>query len=114
MSDVDPNHAPNIADSFNSFLAATFNTFPNTTFAQNNVVIQLTGVASRRVVPLLFSAAVTTGGVVALLLNTLMPQLPGAPVTEEAEQLARKISRIPERLREGVQELQEFRSCRSK
>ncbi|MDO6575524.1 solute carrier family 23 protein, partial [Staphylococcus pasteuri_A] len=28
-------------------LAATFNTFPNTTFSQNNGVIQLTGVASR-------------------------------------------------------------------
>jgi xanthine permease XanP len=28
-----------LADSFNSFLAAIFNTFPNTTFAQNNGVI---------------------------------------------------------------------------
>ncbi|HEY0790999.1 MAG TPA: nucleobase:cation symporter-2 family protein [Chthoniobacterales bacterium] len=38
-----------LADSVNSLLAAVFNTFPNTTFAQNNGVIQLTGVASRRV-----------------------------------------------------------------
>ena len=30
-------------------LAATFNTFPNTTFSQNNGVIQLTGIASRYV-----------------------------------------------------------------
>jgi xanthine permease XanP len=31
----------------NSILAAVFNSLPNTTFAQNNGVIQLTGVASR-------------------------------------------------------------------
>ncbi|MDO6687067.1 MULTISPECIES: nucleobase:cation symporter-2 family protein [unclassified Agarivorans] len=36
-----------LADGVNSLLAATFNTFPNTTFSQNNGVIQLTGVASR-------------------------------------------------------------------
>jgi xanthine permease XanP len=155
-----------LADSFNSLLAAIFNTFPNTTFAQNNGVIQLTGVASRRVgywvggilavlglfpsigrfialipgpvlgavtlllfgmvatagvrilqqvelnhrnllivatsmslglgvesVPevleplpetlkLLFSSAVTTGGIAALLLNTLMPHPEGARLAE--------------------------------
>lgn len=37
------------ADGFNSLLAAVFNTFPNTTFSQNNGIIQLTGVASRHV-----------------------------------------------------------------
>ena len=36
-----------LGDGFNSALASTFNTFPNTTFSQNNGVIQLTGVASR-------------------------------------------------------------------
>ncbi|HPQ95926.1 MAG: purine permease [Thiothrix sp.] len=36
-----------LADGVNSALAALFNTFPNTTFSQNNGVIQLTGVASR-------------------------------------------------------------------
>ncbi len=36
-----------MGDGFNSALAAVFNTFPNTTFSQNNGVIQLTGVASR-------------------------------------------------------------------
>jgi xanthine permease XanP len=36
-----------LGDGFNSFLAGLFNTFPNTTFSQNNGVIQLTGVASR-------------------------------------------------------------------
>lgn len=38
-----------LADGFNSALASIFNTFPNTTFSQNNGVIQLTGVASRHV-----------------------------------------------------------------
>jgi len=36
-----------LADGVNSFIAAVFNTFPNTTFSQNNGVIQLTGIASR-------------------------------------------------------------------
>lgn len=36
-----------LGDGVNSALAAMFNTFPNTTFSQNNGVIQLTGVASR-------------------------------------------------------------------
>ncbi len=38
-----------LGDGFNSLLAAVFNTFPNTTFSQNNGIIQLTGVASRHV-----------------------------------------------------------------
>lgn len=38
-----------LADGINSVIAATFNTFPNTTFGQNNAVIQITGVASRKV-----------------------------------------------------------------
>jgi xanthine/uracil permease len=36
---------------------------------------------------LLFSSAVTTGGVVALLLNTLMPEVPAALASERAAQL---------------------------
>ncbi len=36
-----------LADGVNSLIAACFNTFPNTTFSQNNGVIQLTGVGSR-------------------------------------------------------------------
>lgn len=36
-----------LGDGVNSLLASVFNTFPNTTFSQNNGVIQLTGVASR-------------------------------------------------------------------
>lgn len=38
-----------LGDGFNSALAAVFNSFPNTTFSQNNGVIQMTGVASRYV-----------------------------------------------------------------
>lgn len=38
-----------LADGLNSIIAAVFNSFPNTTFGQNNAVIQMTGVASRRV-----------------------------------------------------------------
>ena len=38
-----------LGDGFNSMIAGVFNTFPNTTFSQNNGVIQLTGVASRYV-----------------------------------------------------------------
>ncbi|MGJ8681707.1 nucleobase:cation symporter-2 family protein [Paraglaciecola sp.] len=38
-----------LADGLNSAMAAVFNTFPNTTFGQNNAVIQMTGVASRHV-----------------------------------------------------------------
>ena len=38
-----------LADGINSLMAALLNTFPNTTFGQNNAVIQMTGVASRYV-----------------------------------------------------------------
>ena len=38
-----------LGDGVNSAIAAVFNTFPNTTFSQNNGVIQLTGIASRHV-----------------------------------------------------------------
>lgn len=38
-----------LADGINSFIAGIFNSFPNSIFAQNNGIIQLTGVASRYV-----------------------------------------------------------------
>lgn len=38
-----------LGDGINSLFAGMFNTFPNTTFGQNNGVIQLTGIASRKV-----------------------------------------------------------------
>ena len=50
-----------LADGFNSFLAAVFNSFPNSIFAQNNGMIQLTGVASRYVGYFLAGALVLLG-----------------------------------------------------
>ena len=38
-----------LADGFNSLLSGIFSSFPNSIFAQNNGIIQLTGVASRYV-----------------------------------------------------------------
>ncbi|MGB3536420.1 MAG: nucleobase:cation symporter-2 family protein [Microcoleaceae cyanobacterium] len=38
-----------LGDGVNSLLAAVFNSFPNTTFSQNNGVIQMTGIGSRYV-----------------------------------------------------------------
>jgi xanthine permease XanP len=38
-----------LGDGINSLIAAVLNTFPNTTFSQNNGVIQMTGVGSRYV-----------------------------------------------------------------
>ena len=38
-----------LGDGVNSLIASVFNTFPNTTFSQNNGVIQMTGIASRYV-----------------------------------------------------------------
>ena len=50
-----------LADGFNSFLAAVFNSFPNSVFAQNNGMIQLTGVASRYVGYFIAAALVLLG-----------------------------------------------------
>jgi len=49
-----------LADGINSFVGAALNSFPSTTFAQNNGVIQLTGVGSRYV-------GVYIGGILMLL-----------------------------------------------
>jgi len=49
-----------MADGVSSMLAAIFNSFPSTTFAQNNGVIQLTGVGSRYI-------ALFVGGILMLL-----------------------------------------------
>lgn len=50
-----------LADGFNSLLAAIFNSFPNSIFAQNNGMIQLTGVASRYVGYFIAGALVLLG-----------------------------------------------------
>jgi xanthine permease XanP len=49
-----------MADGVSSLLAALFNSFPSTTFAQNNGIIQLTGVGSRYI-------ALFVGGILMLL-----------------------------------------------
>jgi len=50
-----------LADGFNSCLAAVFNSFPNSIFAQNNGMIQLTGVASHYVGYFIAGALVLLG-----------------------------------------------------
>ena len=50
-----------LADAFNSMLAAVFNSFPNSIFAQNNGMIQLTGVASRYVGYFIAAALIILG-----------------------------------------------------
>jgi xanthine permease XanP len=59
-----------MADGVSSMLAAVFNSFPSTTFAQNNGIIQLTGVGSRYialfvgVILMLLGLCPVVGGVV--------------------------------------------------
>ena len=50
-----------MADGFNSALACIFSSFPNSIFAQNNGIIQLTGVASRYVGYFIAAALVLLG-----------------------------------------------------
>ncbi|MEH6578538.1 MAG: nucleobase:cation symporter-2 family protein [Amphritea sp.] len=70
-----------LGDGVNSLIAATFNTFPNTTFSQNNGVIQLTGVASRYVAYYIAGLFVLLGvfPIIGAVLQTLpKPVLGGA------------------------------------
>lgn len=64
-----------LADGFNSALAGVFNSFPNSIFAQNNGMIQLTGVASRYVGYYIAGALVLLGlfPIVSLVFS-LMPE----------------------------------------
>lgn len=72
-----------LGDGVNSALAAAFNSFPNTTFSQNNGVIQLTGVASRHVgyyvagLLVLFGLFPVVGGLFSIIPN---PVLGGATI----------------------------------
>ncbi len=72
-----------LGDGVNSALAAVFNSFPNTTFSQNNGVIQLTGVASRYVgyyiagLLVLFGMFPIIGGLFSVIPN---PVLGGATI----------------------------------
>ncbi|OQX29511.1 MAG: xanthine permease XanP [Spirochaeta sp. LUC14_002_19_P3] len=72
-----------LGDGVNSALAAVFNSFPNTTFSQNNGVIQLTGVASRYVayfiagLLMLFGLFPIVGGIFSII---PLPVLGGATI----------------------------------
>ncbi len=68
-----------LGDGVNSMLAAVFNTFPNTTFSQNNGIIQLTGVASRHVGLMIAAILVLLGlfPVVAGLFQIMPPAVLG-------------------------------------
>ncbi|WP_296403581.1 nucleobase:cation symporter-2 family protein [Psychrobacter sp.] len=63
-----------LGDGVSSMIAAVFNTFPNTTYSQNNGVIQMTGIASRHV-------GMYVGGILLLMgmfpmIGALFTQLP--------------------------------------
>lgn len=63
-----------LADGFNSALAGVFNSFPNSIFAQNNGIIQLTGVASRYVGYFIAGVLVLLGLFPAVgVISSLMP-----------------------------------------
>jgi xanthine permease XanP len=65
-------------DGVNSAIAAVFNSFPNTTFSQNNGVIQMTGVASRYVgfwisgLLVLFGLFPVIGGIFSIIPNAVL------------------------------------------
>ncbi len=67
-----------LGDGVNSALAAVFNSFPNTTFSQNNGVIQMTGVASRKVgfwiagLLVLFGLFPIVGGIFSIIPNSVL------------------------------------------
>ena len=64
-----------LADGFNSMLAGVFNSFPNSIFAQNNGMIQLTGVASRYVGYFIAAMLIVLGLFPAVgLVFSLMPE----------------------------------------
>lgn len=65
-------------DGVNSAIAAVFNSFPNTTFSQNNGVIQMTGVASRTVgywisgLLVVFGIFPIIGGIFSIIPNSVL------------------------------------------
>lgn len=67
-----------LGDGINSAIAGIFNSFPNTTFSQNNGVIQMTGVASRYVgfwiagLLVLFGLFPIVGGVFSVIPNSVL------------------------------------------
>ena len=67
-----------VADGVNTVLASLFGSFPNTTFSQNNAVIRITGVASRRVGLVLSLLLIMMGSVP--LISAGFLQIPGSVI----------------------------------
>ena len=67
-----------VADGLNTVLAALFGSFPNTTFSQNNAVIRITGVASRRVGLVLAVLLIIIGSIP--LISAGFLQIPGSVI----------------------------------
>lgn len=69
-----------LADGLTSFVGALFGAFPSTTYAQNNGVIQITGVASRRLGPIMAAMLALLGlfPVVGRLIGAIPPAVIGA------------------------------------
>ncbi len=67
-----------VADGLNTVLAALFGSFPNTTFSQNNAVIRITGVASRRVGLVLAVLLIIMGSIP--LISAGFLQIPGSVI----------------------------------
>ena len=64
-----------MADGVNTMLASALGAFPNTTFSQNNAVIKVTGIASRRVGLVLAGLLVLLGAIP--LISEIFMQIPG-------------------------------------
>ena len=67
-----------VADGVNTVLASLFGSFPNTTFSQNNAVIRITGVASRRIGLVLSLLLIMMGSVP--LISAGFLQIPGSVI----------------------------------
>ncbi len=67
-----------VGDGVNTVLASLFGSFPNTTFSQNNAVIRITGVASRRVGLVLSLLLIMMGSVP--LISAGFLQIPGSVI----------------------------------
>ncbi len=64
-----------MADGVNTMVASTLGAFPNTTFSQNNAVIKVTGIASRRVGLVLAGLLVLLGAIP--LISEVFMRIPG-------------------------------------
>jgi xanthine permease XanP len=97
-----------LADGINSALAACLNSFPSTTFAQNNGVIQLTGVGSRYIGLFIGAILIVLGLIpaVGVLLQALPPSALGGATLIMFGMVAasgiRILARVPMTRRNGM------------